>query len=261
MNTVDINLIENFSHNQLLIYVKSLHYENKLLEDKLNKIKLLSKIDEERLKVSPRMLPHNWFLFTNKLDEYSLKYTKYDNFFAITITFDPSKFDLKITTKDELINYFFNTLSEFIYEYAGGNVNPDISEIYGCIEEHLNGTPHFHFIMHSDKYNVEQIKDILKPQFTNNDKNEKAVVVKPVYNSKWLDYINKEEGYKKLYYRWRCSKDWIPPQGSNPEYISNKERTKLLKDRLDKINDITYITILRRDYNRLKALENPIKKL
>lgn len=234
--------LSQFSNSQLIQMIHVLTTDNSKLQLKIDKLQHLYKIDEARTKVSPQMEPHSWHLYHNPLNHY---YSHYQDCKAITITFDPSKFSYHFSNS-ELINYFFNTLADII-----DTKQDQIYLIYGTIEQHKSEVPHFHFLINTSisKFSLEET---LKPFFTDNINNNKAVLVKDVKDDGWVQYINKKEEYKKYYFEYKKDGWLLPPLAPS---CSNKDKINILQDRLNKINDITYITILRRDYNRLKTME------
>lgn len=113
-------------------------------------------------------------------DKSSLSYLKF-----ITITFDPDKFgsvNEDIREKEYILSVLYRLKSYYTF-------------IYGCFEYHKSGTVHSHLIMHTS---VANMKQMLRPYFTNNPKNKIVIDVGPAKMPQSITYINKES--KDFYY-------------------------------------------------------------
>lgn len=108
----------------------------------------------------------------------------------LTITFDPSKFGLFNNHQDEQ-NYIFKTVRHCIKKEA-------IRQLTGCFEYQQNGTTHAHMIIRSD-LNDRDIEDLLRPYYTDNEKNRYAIKCLPAKFPNVEQYIMKESNE---YYRY-----------------------------------------------------------
>jgi len=109
--------------------------------------------------------------------------------YFITITFDPDKFsNYNDPNKEE--DYILYILAQ-LYK------NENIKNFYGCFEKHKTGKIHSHLI--ATIYDITPFRTSIKKSFTNNMRNLRAVDIGTYKLNKSIDYINKEEEYKKYY--------------------------------------------------------------
>lgn len=109
--------------------------------------------------------------------------------YFITITFDPDKFG----------HYNDNNKEEDYILYILAKLYKDeiIKNFYGCFEKHKSGTIHSHLI--ANIYDISKFRTLIKKSFTNNARNMRAIDIGTYKLKKSIDYINKEEDYKKYY--------------------------------------------------------------
>jgi len=109
------------------------------------------------------------------------------NYYAITITFDPCKFNYILPVVPD--NYQIKYIEECLHY----NLSKDhITDIYGSFEKHKSGIIHFHGVLSSYKYPEDFNKSMIS-FFTNKVNSQKAILIKYVDDlPKWIDYINKE---------------------------------------------------------------------
>jgi len=104
----------------------------------------------------------------------------------VTITFDPDKFG-SVNESDREKEYILSVLYNLQIHYHF---------IYGCFEYHKSGTIHAHLIINTTCCNLKQI---LRPKFTNNPKNHKAIDIGPAKLPQSITYINKESSDYFMY--------------------------------------------------------------
>lgn len=117
------------------------------------------------------------------------------NFYAVTITFDPNRFEnLDVITEESQQKYILTKLYDFLSK--GYNV----TELYGSFELHQSGVVHSHLLI--GIYDWKQLYDFLLRQFSKTRRNKHCILIKPIDDmKKWIEYINKAESYEKQYYR------------------------------------------------------------
>lgn len=101
----------------------------------------------------------------------------------LTLTFDPSKFGLYNLHQYEQ-NYIFYTIYRLIKKNQ-------IKQLTGCFEYQQNGSTHAHLIIRSDLPDHE-VETLLRPYYTDNERNKYAVKCLPAKFPNVEDYIMKE---------------------------------------------------------------------
>lgn len=118
----------------------------------------------------------------------------------ITLTFDPSRFGESNSPKSEELYFLDIILSAIQKELL-------LPPVYGCFELQKNGSIHTHFIANTttqeitslSESRISEIRNHFKTKLTDNTQNRNAVHMGNYRERKSLDYINKEEPYKRFY--------------------------------------------------------------
>lgn len=101
----------------------------------------------------------------------------------ITITFDPSKFKSKINDSDSQRDYILTILGKMFTDNL-------IGPFFGCFELHQNGRTHSHI---ATSQVSQKFLPLITEYFTDNSKNDKAVMIHDKPEQAAYDYITKTE--------------------------------------------------------------------
>jgi len=173
------NILNNNNFHPNSIFIKTVKQNTHLIPPKreLN-LEFYKYIDIYPSSDLPYINPNNETLF------FPIETT-----YFITITFDPDKFsNYNDPNKEE--DYILYILAQ-LYK------NENIKNFYGCFEKHKTGKIHSHLI--ATIYDITPFRTSIKKSFTNNMRNLRAVDIGTYKLNKSIDYINKEEEYKKYY--------------------------------------------------------------
>lgn len=127
----------------------------------------------------------------HEIQQYKEDYGKH---LFITLTFDPKRFgDCNEPEEEQL--YLLHLINQ---AYEKELLLPTI---YGCFEKHKNGSIHAHFIgtVRYANEHVMNLKKFFKARLTDNPYNRNAVDIGNYRFKKSIEYINKEQDYKKWF--------------------------------------------------------------
>lgn len=124
----------------------------------------------------------------------------------ITLTFDPAKFGIQ-PLHDERKNYILSKLYRLIKSSI-------VIELYGSFEYTKAGIVHAHLIANTN-FTIEELTAIIKPYFTDNPYNTKAVDIGPAKYPQAEEYINKESDD---YFRY------LDPKTKSKEFFTLPQR-------------------------------------
>lgn len=189
------------SHKELLLVNNSVIFRSEQPQVEYVSIEY-DPVDTEDAQTEPRhncdKMRHWLYNMYCDLIEYSHGYLVKNNAVFITITFDPSKFDVENDTNQERV-YILHKLELAMQQYY-------ILQYYGCFEYQKNGSIHAHLVADITNKSFHDIRKYLKPYFTNQPRNLHAVDVQYVKSmSKTIDYINKLQKGKQWFLRRKNS--------------------------------------------------------
>lgn len=119
---------------------------------------------------------------------------EYGRHLFITLTFDPNRFGDCNEPEEEQLYLLYLINQAYEKELL-------LPTVYGCFEKHKNGSIHTHFIC-TVKYasiHTTTLKKFFKARLTDNPYNRNAVDVGNYRFKKSIEYINKNQDYKKWF--------------------------------------------------------------
>lgn len=125
--------------------------------------------------------PLRYFIMTH--DDYFIQMKRQTMVKMITITFDPAKFKSKINDSDSQRDYILTILGKMFTDNL-------IGPFFGCFELHQNGRTHSHI---ATSQVSPKFLSLISEYFTDNSKNDKAVMIHEKNEQAAYDYITKQE--------------------------------------------------------------------